>query len=240
MNLWFVYAAVKKRNDVADVAWGLGFVLVASIGALMNPNSKNISILFLVAIWGFRLAYHIANRFFGSAIEDKRYQKMRESWSGSMAFNSWYRIFMVQVGLLLLVGASILAVNNSESNSFNLINIIGIVVWIFGISFEAIGDRQLKVFLSKDENKGRIMTAGLWKFTRHPNYFGEATLWWGIWLVTFGSQYFWLGLIGPITITILLRFVSGVPLAEKGYADNDEFIEYAKTTPAMVPNFFIK
>ena len=84
------------------------------------------------------------------------------------------------------------------------------------------------------------MKNGLWKFTRHPNYFGEATLWWGIWLITYGTEYFWLGLIGPITIAILLRFVSGVPLAEKHYADNQEFQEYAKKTPAFTPNFFIK
>ena len=117
---------------------------------------------------------------------------------------------------------------------------MGILIWLFGICFEAIGDTQLKTFLSKEENKGHIMKSGLWRFTRHPNYFGEATLWWGIWLITYGTDYFWFGLIGPLTITILLRFVSGVPLAEKRYTDNQEFIEYAKKTPVLIPNFFVK
>ncbi|NTW22850.1 DUF1295 domain-containing protein [Candidatus Falkowbacteria bacterium] len=240
MNLWFLYAAIKSRNDVADVAWGLGFVLLALIGALMNPSTKNIFLFLLVAIWGFRLAYHIGTRFLKSDKEDSRYQKMREGWSGSGIVNSWYRIFMVQGGLLLLVGASILAVSSSPASSFSLVNILGVLIWLFGIVFETIGDRQLKSFLSKEENRGHIMKTGLWRYTRHPNYFGEATLWWGIWFITFGTQFFWLGLVGPITITILLRFVSGVPLAEKRYTDNQEFIEYAKKTPAMVPNFFIK
>lgn len=240
MNLWFIYAKIKNRNDVADVAWGLGFVLLAVIGVTMNPNNKTIIIFLLVAIWGFRLAYHIGSRFLKSEKEDDRYQKMRENWQGSMALNSWYRVFMLQGCLLLLVGASILALSNSVASNFGLINGIGILIWIFGICFEIVGDRQLKDFLSKEENRGHIMKKGLWRYTRHPNYFGEATLWWGIWLITYGAEFFWLGLFGPITITILLRFVSGVPLAEKRYADNQEFLDYAKKTPAMVPNFFIK
>ncbi|NCT54712.1 DUF1295 domain-containing protein [Candidatus Falkowbacteria bacterium] len=240
MHFWFVYAAIKNRNDVADVAWGLGFILLALIGVLMNPEAKNIIIFLLVLIWGLRLAYHIGSRFLKHTKEDSRYQKMRETWRGSMVFNSWYRVFMLQGFFLLSVGASILAVSSSEASNFGLINILGIVFWLFGIVFETIGDRQLKSFLSKEENRGRIMKTGLWRFSRHPNYFGEAVLWWGIFLVTYGSEFFWLGLIGPITITILLRFVSGVSLAEKRYTNNQEFIEYAKKTPAMLPNFFIK
>ena len=240
MHLWFIYAVIKKRNDVADVAWGLGFVVLSLVGVLLNPTGKSIIIFLLVAMWGFRLAYHIGSRFLKSDREDRRYSAMREGWRGSMAFNSWYRVFMLQSALLLLVGAGILAVNNSAVSAFTWINGAGVLIWIFGIGFEAVGDKQLKNFLSREENRGRIMKSGLWKFTRHPNYFGEAVLWWGIWLITYGSDYFWLGLIGPFTITILLRFVSGVPLAEKYYADNQEFIRYAKKTPAFVPNFFIK
>jgi steroid 5-alpha reductase family enzyme len=165
---------------------------------------------------------------------------MRESWKGSIAINSWYRIFLNQWFFLLLVGSSILSVNNSPSSEVNIINIFWILVWIFGLCFEIIWDRQLKSFVSKAENRGHIMQSWLWRFTRHPNYFGEATLWWWIWLITYGAEFFWIWLIGPITITILLRFVSGVPLAENHYKDNQEFIDYAKKTPAMIPNFLIK
>lgn len=240
MNLWFIYAVIKKRNDVADVAWGLGFVLLALIGVLANPYEKNIIIFLLVAAWGFRLAYHIGSRFLCSTTEDGRYRKMREGWQGSLIFNSWYRIFMLQGVLLFVVAASILVVSNSSASVINSINSFGLFVWHVGFIFEAIGDRQLKSFVSREENKGKIMKSGLWKYTRHPNYFGEATVWWGIWLMTYGSEYFWWGIIGPVTITVLLRFVSGVPLAEMRYKDNAEFIEYAKKTPALIPNFFIK
>jgi steroid 5-alpha reductase family enzyme len=240
MNLWYVISQIKKRNDVADIAWGLGFVLLSMTGVMMNPNTKNILIFALVAIWGLRLAYHIGTRVFKSTSEDKRYQKMREEWKGSAAINSWYRIFMNQGFFLLLVASSILAANNSPTSEINMVNILWILLWIFGFTFEVIWDKQLKEFLSKAENKGHIMKSGLWKFTRHPNYFGEATLWWGLWLITYWAELFWFGLIWPITITILLRFISGVPLAENRYKDNQEFIDYAKKTPAMIPHFFIK
>lgn len=164
---------------------------------------------------------------------------MREGWKGSQVLNSWIRIFILQGVLLFLVSASILVISNNSLGGWNYINTLGVIVWLIGISFEVIGDNQLKEFV-KTKEKGGIMKKGLWKYTRHPNYFGEATLWWGIWLIAYGVDYFWLGIIGPITITILLRFVSGVPMAEARYSDNQEFIEYKKKTPPMFPNFFIK
>jgi len=239
-NFWFWVSLYKKRNDVADVAWGLGFILISFVGVLLNPNNRNTIIFLLVAIWGFRLAYHIGSRLLKSFEEDKRYQKMRVWWKGSIIFNSWYRVFMIQGISLLFVWASILASSSSLTSDINFVNIIWVMIWIFWLWFEIIWDRQLKQFLSKAENKWHIMKEGLWRFTRHPNYFGEATLWRWIWLITYGTEYFWIWLIGPITITILLRFISGVPLAEQHYKDNEEFILYAKKTPAMIPNFFIK
>lgn len=240
MNAWFVYAAVKKRNDVADVAWGLGFVLLAIIGAIFNPTTRSIVLVLIVSIWGFRLAYYIGGKFLRKNEEDKRYLKMRNGWKGFEIFNSWYRIFLLQSFLLFLVSANILIIGNFDKGDFNIINIVGLIIWAFGFIFEAVGDSQLKNFLGKKENIGHIMKDGLWKYTRHPNYFGEAFLWWGVWLISWGVSYFWIGIIGPITITFLLRFVSGVPMAEAGYKDNKEFQEYAKKTPAMIPNFFIK
>jgi steroid 5-alpha reductase family enzyme len=240
MNLWFFYAAIKKRNDVADVAWGLGFLLLALIGALYNPSSRAIVVLLVVFIWGVRLAYHIGKRFFSSQNEDRRYFDMRKNWKGNPTLNSWFRIFLLQGVLLLLVATSLIVVAKFDTGGFNYINIIGLIIWTLGFGFEVIGDKQLKEFVSKKENSAKIIKNGLWKYTRHPNYFGEAVLWWGIFFMTWGVEYFWLGLIGPITINILLRFVSGVPMAEKRYKDNKEFQEYAEKTPALIPNFFIK
>ncbi|QQG52506.1 MAG: DUF1295 domain-containing protein [Candidatus Falkowbacteria bacterium] len=240
INFCFVFAVIKKRNDIADVAWGLGFILVALVGLFFNPTVRVSLITLMVIFWGSRLAYHIGRRFLKSSEEDKRYQKMRSGWKGSVIFNSWLRVFLIQGATLLLVAASIIIVTNFDKGGFIWINVIGVAIWLLGLSFEIIGDQQLKKFLNQPENKGRIMTSGLWKYTRHPNYFGEAVLWWGLWLVIWDVDYFYLGLIGPITITLLLRFVSGVPLAEERYKENIEFQEYAAKTPPMLPNFFIK
>jgi steroid 5-alpha reductase family enzyme len=240
INFWFVIAVIKKRNDIADVAWGLGFVLIILIGWFSNPTPRVLLISFMVAFWGFRLAYHIGRRFLKSNEEDKRYQNMRTSWKSFSILNSWLRVFMLQGVTLLLVASSLIVVTSFDNSDPILINFLGIIIWAFGLSFEIIGDQQLKKFISQEENKGKIMTSGLWKYTRHPNYFGEAVLWWGLWLVTWGVDYFYLGLIGPITITLLLRFVSGVPLAEARYKENLEFQEYAAKTPPMLPNFLIK
>lgn len=240
INFWFIFAIIKKRNDIADVAWGLGFVLLALIGWLFNPTLRVSLVLLMVLFWGTRLAYHIGRRFLKHSEEDKRYQKMRAGWKGSIVFNSWLRVFFLQGVTLLLVAASIIIVTNFDKQGFAPVNVLGIVIWLFGLIFEIIGDQQLKQFIGRAENKDRIMTSGLWKYTRHPNYFGEAVLWWGLWLTTWGADYFYLGLIGPVTITLLLRFVSGVPLAEERYRENLEFQEYAAKTPPLFPNFFIK
>lgn len=240
IHFWFILALIKKRNDIADVAWGLGFVLLAFIGLILNPTLRVYLVFSMVAFWGFRLAYHIGQRFLNHSEEDKRYQAMRANWKGSMTFNSWLRVFIIQGLSLLLVSASIIIITNFDKGDFNILNIIGIAIWLFGFIFEIISDRQLKNFIGRLENRGRIMKSGLWKYSRHPNYFGEAVLWWGLFLLAFGVDYFYIALIGPITITILLRFVSGVPLAEARYKENAEFQEYSAKTPAFLPNFFIK
>ncbi len=239
-NACFLYAVIKKRNDIADVAWGLGFFIIAIIGAFYNPTSKTLVIALLVFIWGARLALHIGKRFLNKKREEHRYQKMRDSWKGSQNLNSWARVFMLQGILLVFVSTAVLVATKFDQGGFGYINIIGVLIWFFGFCFEMIGDRQLKKFIAERKDSKEIMVSGLWKYTRHPNYFGEAVLWWGIFITTWGVEYFWIGIISPLTITILLRFVSGVPMAEQRYKDNKEFIEYAKKTPAMFPNFFIK
>jgi steroid 5-alpha reductase family enzyme len=111
----------------------------------------------------------------------------------------------------------------------------GLGIFMAGFIFEAIGDYQLKRFKARDENKGKIITKGLWRYSRHPNYFGEAVLWWGIFLMCSGSRFDWIAVISPVTITFLLRFVSGVPMLEEKYRNRPDFIEYAAKTPVFVP-----
>lgn len=240
MHLWFVYAALRRRNDIADVAWGPGFVLLAGIGWWHERDVRTFIVSALVAFWGFRLATHIFARFRSHAEEDRRYQEMRKKWGTHQTFRSWWDIFVSQGFFMVLVALPIIVLPHAKGGDWNVWSSLGLLIWTFGYVFETIGDLQLRRFLADQKRiSGHgIMRSGLWKYTRHPNYFGEATLWWGMWLIAWTDRW-WLTIIGPLTITMLLRFVSGVPLAERGFQGNKEFEDYAKKTPAMIPNPFL-
>ena len=236
MNLWFVFALLKKRNDVADIAWGLGFVLLAWISILISGfiSLRSILIAVLVTIWGVRLAMHIYNRN-RSKPEDSRYLAWRKEWGKWFVARSYVQIFLLQGTLLFIIALPIMIVNGSLSTGINLLDYLGLLVWIFGFIFESVGDSQLAQFIKNPENKGKIMQTGLWKYSRHPNYFGEVTQWWGIWLITLSVPNGFFGVIGPITITLLILFVSGIPLLEKKYKGRADFEEYKKRTSIFIP-----
>lgn len=235
MTIWWVVAQLKQRNDVADVAWGFGFVAVA--GALFintgAEDPKAIVAILLVATWGLRLATHISVRHEGKP-EDGRYQAMREKWKRP-ALQSYLEVFMTQGFFLLLVSLPITLLFLQEDRTFSVINYVGIGIWAVGMIFEAVGDYQLAQFIKNPKNKGKIMRFGLWQFTRHPNYFGEISLWWGFYLFTLTTPYWYLGLIGPLTITFLILGVSGIPMLEKRYQGNKEYKKYQNTTSAFFP-----
>lgn len=233
----FIIATVKKDNSLADTFWGLGFILVNIISLIYSQNyqPRSILILALISIWGLRLASHIFTRNKGKK-EDFRYQQWRQQWGKWLLIRSFLQVFILQATLLLIIASSqILTIYHSHS-SLNFIDLIGLIVWVFGFTFEVIGDQQLRNFKKNPANKGKLMTAGLWQYTRHPNYFGEATLWWGIWIISLSTGYWWT-IISPITITYLLRFVSGVPMLEKKYQGRADFEKYKKMTNAFIPWF---
>ncbi len=232
-NVGFVVSLIKKRNDVADVFWGIGFILVAWT-AFFFPDNFNIRSIFvniLVTIWGLRLALHIGLRNRGKG-EDFRYKTWRESWGKTFFVRSYFQVFILQGFLLFIISLPIIFVNK-ENTAFSVFDILGITIWIIGFLFETIGDYQLLQFTKDPENKGKIIKNGLWKFTRHPNYFGEVVLWLGIFCFALPFGYW--TILSPITITVLILYVSGVPMLEKKYENNAEFIEYKKRTSAFFP-----
>ena len=239
VHLFFIFAVSKKRNDIADVAWGLGFVLLALVGILQNYNLKTLIIFLLVSAWGLRLSAYILKKFRSKGQEDPRYKKWRDGWGKNWILWSYLKVFLLQGFLLFIVALPIVIVSRYSAGEWSLVNTAGVLVWLFGFVFEVIADKQLAGFV-KNKKPGAIMSAGLWRYSRHPNYFGEAVLWWGIWLISLGSAYAYLAIVGPVAITLLLRFVSGVPLAEERYRDDPAFTAYKKKTPPMIPNFFIK
>jgi len=236
MSLWFVFSLIKKRNDVADVAWGLGFILIAWTSFFLSGNSGTRGLLVgaLVSIWGLRLSWHIHSRNKGKA-EDYRYLAWRKQWGRLFYLRSYLQIYLLQGFLLYLIAIPIMVININNSSALNWLDFVGVFVWIIGFYFEVRGDYELAQFVKNPANKGKIMQNGLWAYTRHPNYFGEVTLWWGIFIVSLGSAPFFYTLIGPLTITILILFVSGIPLLEKKYAGNPDFEDYKKRTSVFFP-----
>ena len=238
MSLGFVISLVKGRNDVADVAWGLGFVLLAWTSFFLSRASGTAGILvgILVSVWGLRLAWHIHARNRGKA-EDYRYMAWRLEWGKWFYARSYLQVYLLQGALLFLIALPVLIINRVAGGTFGFLGGIGVGVWLFGFIFESVGDAELARFAKDPRNRGKILQSGLWRYTRHPNYFGEVVQWWGIGLVALGVARSWVGLIGPLTITILILKISGIPMLEKKMAENPDFADYKRRTSVFVPRF---
>lgn len=238
MTLVFAAASIKKDNSIVDIAWGLGFVTVALFSLYWSRNLEGRQILVsaFVAVWGIRLAVHIALRKKGKG-EDWRYARWRREWKKWFFLRSFLQIYMLQGLFLLIIIYPVLLVHASPFEGFTFFDIAGAAVWLLGFVFESVGDYQLVRFKGNPENRGRIMTEGLWRTTRHPNYFGETAMWWGIFLIALSVPFGWTAVISPLLITFLLLKVSGVTLLEKKYAGNEQFEEYKLKTSAFFPWF---
>jgi steroid 5-alpha reductase family enzyme len=237
MTGWFVASLVKKRNDVADMAWGLGFVLMAWVSFFLGQigSVRGILVGLLISVWGLRLAWHIHTRNRGKA-EDYRYLEWRKQWGKWFVVRSYFQVYLLQGLFLYLIALPVLFINrNSVSDSITIFDVFGVAIWLFGFFFEAVSDWQLSQFIKNPDNKGKLMQSGLWKYSRHPNYFGEVTIWWGIFMVALGLANGFLTIVGPLTITVLILFVSGIPLLEKKYEGRPDFEEYKKKTSVFFP-----
>ncbi len=234
----FIMAQVRKNNGLVDIAWGLGFIVVTAAQFVLRPALFPAKALVMgaVLVWGLRLAAHISRRNRGRP-EDFRYAAMRQRWGRTVAVKSFFFVFMLQGLVMLVVSLPVTVVFGSSTRPLAALDAVGAVVFVAGFLFEAVGDAQLAAFVRDPANKGRLMTRGLWSLSRHPNYFGEATLWWGIGLMALSSPHGLIALLGPLAITLLLRYVSGVPLLEKKYAGRLDWEAYKARTSLFVPWF---
>jgi steroid 5-alpha reductase family enzyme len=250
----YFFRAVKQNNfGIIDIGWGQGFVFVVwllmiyrvfILGA--NANAIGYLTLILTSIWGLRLSSHIGQRNHGKP-EDKRYVAMRAKIKPPyVLLKSYVNIFLLQALFMLII--ALVLVFNVMSGFANPVNpvmlipiMLGVVVWLGGYFFQSVGDRQLAIFVANPDNKGKLMTQGLWAYTRHPNYFGEVLMWWGIAILGFANGFgvaiALIGLISPLVVTWLLRYVSGVPLLEKHMKTKPGFSDYEKTTNIFFPWF---
>lgn len=237
MNIWFVIALIKKRYDLVDIAWGLGFIVIAWQHIFMNPyaNLAQSIVTFLITLWGVRLAVHISVRNRGKK-EDHRYAQWRHDWGKFHAVRAYFQVFILQGLLMLFIAMPVYTTASYkaiEDPSIPLI--LGTIIWAIGFFFESVGDYQLYQFKKGGQNKGKIMMTGLWRYTRHPNYFGEVTQWWGLFVIALASQSGWIAIISPLLITFLILKVSGIPMLEKKYKDDPIFQRYKKRTSAFFP-----
>lgn len=234
----FILAQLKEDNSIMDIGWGIGFIIITLFTFFTTGDwyPRQIVISALVIAWGSRLSAHIYLKKKGRG-EDPRYAKWRKEWKYHFRLRSFFQVFMLQGFFMLVIASPIIIINACSCKGLLPLDLIGIGLWFFGFMFESVGDAQLKRFLSRKKNRGKIMTEGLWKYTRHPNYFGEAVMWWGIFIIAMAPRHLWLVIISPLTITWLLRFVSGVPMAERSMKERKGFKEYARKTNAFIPWF---
>ena len=237
MTAVFCLALYKKDNSIVDVAWGIGYILITwySLVKIGLYQPLHMLITVLVTVWGTRLSWHIYLRNKNKP-EDPRYAAWRKAWKW-VKLRSFFQVFMLQGLILLIIAYPVIFIQSSKNAPLDLFAYLGTGIWVFGLLFESIGDWQLKVFLNNPKNKGKIMQNGLWRYTRHPNYFGESVMWWGIFIICFGLPCGWTTIVSPLLLTYLLVYVSGVPMAEKFFEGNKEFEEYKKKTSAFLPWF---
>lgn len=233
----FMLALAVRRNDIADIVWGLVFIVavVTALFTVGQATDRTLLASALVFIWGGRLTIRIMLRNLKKKTEDFRYREWREQWGKSFYIRSFLQVFMLQGVLALVVVSPVLLVIALDYRTLNLLDLLGLAVWMVGFFFEAVGDYQLDAFKKDPAAKGRIMQTGLWRYSRHPNYFGEVTMWWGIYLVALSVPNGYLAFIGPLTITFLILKVSGIPMLEKKYVDDAAFQKYARRTSAFFP-----
>jgi steroid 5-alpha reductase family enzyme len=238
-SLW-VISIIIKNVSVVDLFWGFGFVMTTGFYFLKTDGfeTRKFILLILVSIWGLRLSVYLALRNIGKG-EDFRYKQFRKNYGeNSYWWISFFQTFLLQGILMWLISAPLLGAQYySSGNSLNILDYFGIVFWIIGLSFEAGGDYQLARFKAHPSNKGKVLNTGFWKYTRHPNYFGDSSVWWGYGLICIASGSY-LAVLGSFLMTALIIKVSGVALLEKSLKEKKpEYKEYIKKTSAFVPWF---
>lgn len=236
-GLWLVSLA-RRDASVIDVFWGPGFGILATVAFVLAPAPGNRGILLLAAVllWALRLGLHLGIRWWGKGEEDYRYAAMRASNPGTFPARSLFTVFWFQGLLIWLLGWPLVD-TLFRGGDPGIVGWTGLAVFLAGFSFEAVADAQLARFKADPANRGRVLDSGLWRYSRHPNYFGEALLWWGLGLLAMDAGV-WLGLAMSAAVTALVVKISGVPLLEPHLeAHRPGYAEYARRTPAFIPWF---
>jgi len=237
VGLWLV--SLRTRDvSIVDIYWGPGFTVIATVAAWTGDGTdpRRLLVLALVALWGLRLGGYLLWRNHGRG-EDFRYAAMRRRIGARFWLVSLVGVFLLQTVLMWIVSwPAQWAVAVPSAPSLSLSDAVGVALWMVGLVFEAGGDLQLARFQADQANAGAVMDRGFWRYTRHPNYFGDACVWWGIYAVACAVPGGWRTLPGPIVMTVLLRRVSGVPMLERSLAKRRlGYADYVARTSTFFP-----
>ena len=240
VTLLWIWSIIIKNVSIVDIFWGFGFVVVNTFYVFMSGelNTRKMLILTLVGFWGLRLAIYLAWRNIGKG-EDFRYKEFRRNYGPKRYWwFSFFQAFLLQGVLIMIVSLPLLGINSSSSSGdLNLLDYFGIVVWLIGFTFEAGGDFQLARFKRNFANKGKVLNTGFWKYTRHPNYFGDSAVWWAYAIFSIAAGSYW-QIIGSIVMTLLIIKISGVALLEKTLNNTKpHYREYIQKTSSFFPWF---
>ncbi|MEA5078906.1 MAG: DUF1295 domain-containing protein [Anaerolineaceae bacterium] len=239
VSLWLV-SLLLKNSSIVDIFWGLGFVLAGWLYFVLTPDGflpRQLLLMAIASIWGLRLFLHILLRNWGTP-EDFRYQKMRKEGGANWWIISLLKVFLLQGALMWLISSPLLAAQfYLKSPQLTVLDFIGLAVWLIGFFFETVGDLQLTAFRKDPANKGKLLNTGVWRYTRHPNYFGDAAQWWGFYLIALAAGGWWT-VFSPVIMTLFLIKVSGVALLEKTLTSSKPgYAEYIASTSAFIPWF---
>jgi steroid 5-alpha reductase family enzyme len=240
MTALWVLSLILKNTSIVDICWGAGFVMVTWVAFGLTPDSisaRKWLIVLLVSLWGLRLTIHILLRNWGKG-EDFRYAKWRQEHGSKWWWYSFFQTFLLQGVLMWVISTPLIAAQiHPTPTNLTILDVLGIIVWTIGFFFEAVGDYQLARFKKSSDNKGKLLNTGVWRFTRHPNYFGDAAQWWGFYLIATAAGGWWT-IFSPILMTLFLLRVSGVTLLESTLKETKPgYRDYISTTSPFIPWF---
>ena len=240
VTLLWGWSVIIKNASIVDLFWGFSYVIVNAFYVFMSGelNPRKIIILVLVSVWGLRLAIYLSIRNIGKG-EDFRYQEFRRTYGPERFWwFSYFQTFLLQGALIMIVSLPLLGISESkQSGNLNLLDFLGILVWMIGFAFEAGGDFQMAHFKKNPNNKGKLLNTGFWKYTRHPNYFGDSVVWWAYALFSMAAGSNW-QIIGSVVMTFLLVKVSGIIMLEKTLrSTKPQYQEYIQKTSSFFPWF---
>jgi steroid 5-alpha reductase family enzyme len=238
VTLIWIASVILTNASIVDIFWGLGFVVLSLVYFGLSTDGfhgRQFLILALVTTWGLRLSGYILARNWGKG-EDYRYRNWREQYGQRYWWISYFQVFILQGAIMWLISATLLAAFYYDTPDYlTPLDVVGVMLWTVGFFFEAVGDWHLMQFKRNPANEGKVLDSGVWAYTRHPNYFGDAAQWWAYYLIALSTGWGALTVFGPALMTFLLIYVSGVAMLERSMKQKPKYADYIARTSAFFP-----